>query len=291
MLVDLLQSLERFHQHIGTWAKEPASNRLVATGFVLVPEPVPQPLPVMHPAGHAEIHLHGAIGADFTFRATVRFPAGGDAHLQFRVNGDDRLGVSVQNTGFRIYRQVLKDTLVWEQLAAGSRTLAVDQPHQVSVVATGPTVTVAVGAESIAVSDITLQTTLPRTGRFGLYAIHPARRIQPGEAARDPTQLAPIEFSDVHVLVDTSAFSNFALVSSAGGYVAAGTKRALVRTLTKHPLGIDLIHSTFALLDTAHRTLATGPLTAESPTYGMQLWAADFSDVRQPGTYILRRTW
>jgi hypothetical protein len=86
MLVDLLQSLERVHSHIGALTEEPVSNRLAATGFVLLPESSP----VMHPAAHAETHLHGAIGADFTFRASVRFPVGGDAHLLFRVNGDGR---------------------------------------------------------------------------------------------------------------------------------------------------------------------------------------------------------
>lgn len=35
-----------------------------------------------------------------------------------------------------------------------------------------------------------------------------------------------------------------------------------MRTLTKHPAGIDLTHSAFALLDTAGRTITTGPLFA-----------------------------
>src|SRR5262245_12166203 len=122
----LFTSVDDFQTVFGEWNSTTPLAQLVASGFVSVTSE----------AEHAETHLSGTICADFTFGATVTFGRGGDAHLQFRISGDGRYGVSLRESGFRIYRQLYKKQWIWEPVPPNGEVLMAlvpDVPHTVSL--------------------------------------------------------------------------------------------------------------------------------------------------------------
>jgi hypothetical protein len=120
-------------------------------------------------------------------------------------------------------------------------------------------------------------------GRFGVYALSSAWNLD-------------VEIVDIAATADPTVASNFALLYSAPGYNAAGTKRALVRTLNDLDIAdFQESDSTFtvknlwgdAVIDGRPFVLADGPGTALRRTFGMQVLEADFSDLRETGSYSL----
>jgi Cellulase N-terminal ig-like domain len=259
----LFTSVDEFQTAFGEWTPNVQMAQLVASGFV----------PVTSEAEHAETHLVGTICADLTFGAIVTFGAGGDAHLQFRISGDGRYGVSVRETGFRVYRQLHKKQWIWEPLPDGEVpiTLTPDLPHTVSLTCFGPVFDVAVDGVARRVEDDTIP-----AGRLGLYAYR-ARGSQ-----------APIEFAQIRASTESGALSNFAMLYSTVGYLTAGTKRALLRTLNPLEDGLRPEQTQFAVSTTDGRIVLAGPLRRIHDTYGMQVWEADFSSLRTPGVYVIR---
>jgi len=285
MTTDLFWTVNDFEPTFGKWTPAPSYARLVADGFVDVSDSSDRG---QHE--HAEIHLPGVIGADFSFGATILFGAGGDAHLQFRITGDGRYGVSLRESGFRIYRQmlefqwvpvfeggisrqVLKSNWVWKVLEGVEREnlLAPDVPHAVSVTCMGSIFDVTVDGMSKRVQDDAIP-----AGRLGLYAFRPF-----GSSAT-------IEFSQLYASTDVTALSNFSMLYSTLGYLSAGSKRALLRTLVRLSNGLDRERTGFTVLTTDGRVVRTGPLLPIPDTYGLQLWEADFTEICKPGTYVLR---
>jgi hypothetical protein len=265
MITHLFVTINDFRSVIGAWNAENASSQLVPTTFVRIPGADSE---------HAETHLHGVIGADFTFAATISFGKGGAAHLQFRITGDGRYGVRVEETGFTIYRQLREATLIWEPIPPDGDVpmqLAVDHPHLVTVTCEGAWFDVSVDGVSRRVFDEFIP-----AGRLGLYAF----RAVGSESG--------VEFAQVQATTDPALFSNFAMLYSTVGYAQKGTKRALLRTLVPLPGGINVENSRFSLCMIDGAPVANGVLQAVCPTYGMQVWEADFSSFQGQGLYILR---
>jgi hypothetical protein len=151
MTTALFVTVDVFQNVIGTWTPANASAELAATTFVPVADPGAD-----KDHEHAETHLPGVISADVTFGAAVSFGEGGDAHLQFRITGDGRYGVSVRQTGFRIYRQLHKSSWIWEPILPDGDVpmqLATNKPHVVSVTCNGAVFDVTVDGVSRRVYD------------------------------------------------------------------------------------------------------------------------------------------
>ena len=261
---DLFKDAGCYVTHFGSWQAERTCTALQVTGFS----------PVGEGGEHAEAQRPGVIGADFTYRANVKFGQGGDAHLQFRISDEGRYGVSVRESGFRIYRQLLNsDELVWKLIPGGDVEveLAASAPHTVAIQVTGDVLRVFVDDHERTVSDTSLA-----VGRFGLYAFRAA------------SSNSAISFTDISASTDPTAKSNFALLYNTLGHPLRGTKRGLVRTLNLLESGIDLAGSNFSVRTLRGRIVTSGRLTPLHTTYGMQLWEADFSSLAAPGTYVLR---
>lgn len=262
----LFTSVDDFQAVFGEWTANTAIAELLASRFV------PTLVPILSQAEHAETHLLGRICADFTFGAIVKFGAGGAAHLQFRISGDGRYGVSVRKTGFQVYRQLREKQWAWEPLVDVERPLAPDFRHNVSLTCSGPVFDVTVDGVMQRVEDDTIP-----AGRLGLYAY----RHRGSEAL--------IQFAEISASTDSTSLSNFAMLYNTLGYVAAGTKRALLRTLNRLESELKPEQMQFAICTTDRRhILAAGPLRRIRDTYGMQLWEADFSTLQTPGIYVIR---
>src|SRR6202158_2076984 len=269
MTTDMFATVDAFRSVIGVWMPTSSSASLVPLDFVQVAETGDE-----SNYEHAETHLVGVIAADFTFGAVVTFGEGGDAHLQFRITGDGRYGVSIRQSGFRIYRQLRRSTWIWEPIPPDGdvpMALAPGEPHVVSVTCAGTFFDVTVDGVSRRVQDDFIP-----AGRLGLYAY------------RRRESQSPIEFAQVNATTNATALSNFSLLYSTLGSVTRGTQRALLRTLVHLPGGIDLENSRFVVSMTNGNAVATGPLRHVPDTYGMQLWEADFSSLQTPGLYVLR---
>jgi hypothetical protein len=269
MIGEMFTTIDVFQNIIGTWTPTNGSAKLVPTTFAPTPA-----TPAGDHSEHAEAHLPGVIGADFTFTAIVRFGAGGDAHLQFRITGDGRYGVSLRQTGFRIYRQLHKSTWIWEPIPPDGDVpmpLAADEPHVVSVTSNGAFFDVTVDGVSRRVYDDFIP-----AGRLGLYAFRPVG------------SRSTIEFEEVSATTDPTLFSNFSLLYSTVGYSLTGTKRALLRTVVPLPDGINVANSQFFLCKTDGSVVASGLLACANKTYGIQAWVADFSAFQTQGFYFLR---
>lgn len=270
MTIDLFENAPCFENVIGAWSNDQTCTRLTATTFELI---------LGENGGfggkkHAEARRPGVIAGDFVYQANVAFGPSGDGHLQFRISDEGRYGVSVSEQGFRFYRQRFQsDRLTWELIPDGSRfvDLAADIPHHLEVRAEGDRFQITVDGIQAAVADASFV-----VGRFGLYAF------------RKPGSEAEVSFSNVIASADPTAASNFALLYSTAGYLAGGTKRALLRTLNAIPHDIDLIRSRFEILTPNRKPVWTGRLTSKRTTYGMQSWEIDFTSLDIPGLFILR---
>jgi hypothetical protein len=143
--------------------------------------------------------------------------------LQFRISGDGRYGVSLRESGFRVYRQLYKTTWQWEPIASSGVRLAPNTPHSVRIDATGAQFVVTVDGVRNIVTDDWI-----RVGQLGLYA------------HRSAGSSAQVTFAGIFATTDPTARSNFSLLHSTPGYAAAGSKRALVRTVNRLDPGLNL---------------------------------------------------
>ena len=119
-------------------------------------------------------------------------------------------------------------------------------------------------------------------GRFGIYV-------------RASTQSFEVRFSDLGATTDPTAASNFALLYSTPGYDADGPKRVLVRTLNHiEPQDFNEMGSSFTVRNSTgepmidqrrFRSSTTGSGSSLRRTFGTQFLEADFSDLRELGTY------
>ena len=266
MQTSLFGDIAAFSPGVGSWTSDAVGARLIPEVFE----------PVGDGAEHAETHLFGVIGIDFTFGATVTFEPGADAHLQFRISGDGRYGVSLRESGIRIYRLLRKVEWVWETVPNGdlAQPLAARTPHAVSITCAASVFHVTVDGVTHRVEDE--QRWIP-AGRLGLYAFRSR-----GSSSR-------VVFSGVHATSNPAALSNFALLYSTVGYVAAGRKRALLRTINPLPSDVDLVNARFSVRRDG-RSVVAGDLQSIPTTYGMQLWEADFSSLQTAGVYTLQFT-
>ncbi len=79
--------------------------------------------------------------------------------------------------------------------------------------------------------------------------------------------------------------SNFALLYNTLGYEQDGTKKAYVRSVEYvNPADVGN-NSLWTLLDMDNQVVAQGELTYVGLSFGLQLWEAEFSDVKQIGTF------
>jgi hypothetical protein len=291
MATALFNTVEDFAPTFGDWSKSDAPNaRLDATSFVPIPPgPTGQGPPAFE---HAEIHLVGVLAADFTYTASVTFGAAGEAHMQLRISGEGRYGVRLSRSGIVVYRQMFTTSTgasskadangwIWEPLIQSDGPLAADRPHAVSVTCSGSLFHVVVDETTlnaaVAADDLAHDQWIA-VGRLGLYAYRPYQST------------SPISFTEVAATFEETAPSNFSLLYCTGGYTAAGTKRALVRTLNAVTAPVVQATSTFTVETTDGRTVQSGPLTMAPITYGFQCWQADFSGLRVAGVYVLRCT-
>jgi hypothetical protein len=285
----LFTTADEFADIIGTWAPIDAVGRVASTY-----SPVDDGA-----AEHAEAHLPGVLAADFSFGAAINFePDAGliGADLQFRICGDGRYGVRVSPRGLTVYRQLFTAVLhtnadgsqrlasewTWSALTAqhdgidllleeAGPALAPHVPHHVRVDCTGSDLEITLDDARYSLSDDSFG-----VGRLGLYTI------------RTHDSAAAATFAELFATTDADASSNFSLLYSTAGYATAATKRALVRTLNPRDGEIEFDTATFAVerLDGTH--VVDGHLVPAPETYGMQLLLADFSDLNQPGIYVLQ---
>jgi hypothetical protein len=122
-------------------------------------------------------------------------------------------------------------------------------------------------------------------GRFGIYVLA-------------PTPSFDVRFTELAATTDPTAMSNFALLYSTPGYDANGTKRALVPTLNDmEAQDYGGVGSSFTVRNAADEVKirdrhfeASGPAGLRSSlrrTFGMQFLAADFTDLRELGSYMI----
>jgi hypothetical protein len=250
---------------------------------------------------HAEAQRVSAIGADFVYSADITLEAGAEAHLQFRIADEGRYGVRLRTTGIALYDFHLPPrgqcsaqqpnainhcplwqgpdapafTILRESTAFPSFPLASPSTHHVAVSASGSVFTVSLDGLEVLRG---VRSDLPfAVGRFGIYVFGAA------------TAVGNVTFANVRATTDPFTASNFALLYSTPGYDAAGTKRALVRTLNDIPNSVDLGTPPRFIVKRSDGTQATqGVLTRLSgKTFGMQLWEADFSSIAAAGSYTL----
>lgn len=269
MTTDLFADVRAFGDIIGNWTPTISPSTLVPTVFLPVADTPPE-----SDNEHAETHLIGVVVADFAFSTVVKFGSGADAHLQFRISGDGRYGVSLRESGFKIYHQLRKSAWIWEPITPDSDVrvpLAANTAHEVSVTCAGSHISVTVDEFQKDVFDDFIP-----VGRLGLYAF------------RSRGSQSRAEFTKVQATTDTAALSNFSLLYSTVGYLAAGCKRALLRSLVALPGQADLQRGVFSVRTTSDDKVIDGSLRNLGSTYGMSLWEADFSNLRTPGVYLIR---
>lgn len=261
VMSDLFNQSNCFEPHFGVWTSNPQCSGLVANGFTKLASM----------DEHAETQRPGVIGVDFNYSANIQFGQGGDGHLQFRISDEGCYGVSLRESGFRVYKQMMNS---WQLLPKGDKriNLAANVPHSLSIKATGSVLNVKVNNFEISVED---EIDSFQAGRFGLYAY------------RVSGSNAEISFSNVRATTNPEFRSNFSLLYNTMGSPLRGTKRALVRTLNNLESGINLKQSGFSIRTPEGKILKEGSLIQLKNTYGMQLWEADFSSFSTPGTYIL----
>lgn len=81
--------------------------------------------------------------------------------------------------------------------------------------------------------------------------------------------------------------SNFALLYNTLGYEQDGTKKAYVRSVDYVNPNEVGSNSLWTLLDEENQVVAQGALTYVGLSFGLQLWEAEFSEVKQLGTFRL----
>jgi hypothetical protein len=261
---------------------------------------------------HAEAHHRRVLGADFTYSATLIADWTQpelSVDLQFRISDEGRYGVRFQAGTVTLYRFMLEDRLCDNNPAAiahcGLWPMSDGNPEHdplldlpvelrlasgifdrtskalpVTVIADGPRLEVTFGhpphTGSITGHDGELG-----VGRFGVYT---------RSAAPD----FDVQFVDVAATTDPTATSNFAVLYSTPGYDEAGTKCALVRTLNDVATPDFVEHdSSFTIIDAAGDVIIDRrPFESSAGTlrwvFGMQFLQADFSDLRDIGSYSLQ---
>ncbi len=309
---------------------------------------------------HAEAQLYGVVGTDFTYAADLVVNSSADIHLQFRISDEGRYGIQLRSDSVAFYRFRREDKACdanssstiahcpnwpepscamncddpqWTVIANQTLALASGTRHHLVIVAQGSQFRVTLDGAQLFGGAVTDESFA--VGRFGVYVW--------GAAAALPNA----EFSHIRISTDPTRAANFALLYSTAGYEAAGTKRALVRTLNDLPPALltsaqtqapQVEQSRFTLTRADGVIVKQGPLLAlpapdaggpnatsvylplvtEGPaphaalsapgernpqalsvtraganavqgakTFGMQLWAADFSSVTTEGTYTL----
>ena len=97
------------------------------------------------------------------------------------------------------------------------------------------------------------------------------------------------DIMEVAMNPETSSQKGFTLCYSTLGYERGGTKRALLRSMSRiDPTSLDTSHSTWQLLDYPQgASVMSGELVWLGETFGCQLWEIDFSDHRTTGTFSL----
>lgn len=270
------------------------------------------PLP-SSPFAHAEAQRLSFVGADFAYSAEINLNPDAEAHLQFRISDYGRYGVRTRRDSITLYRYLREDEQcsstnpgatahcpsfpdsdnpIYRELISctfGGAGCACPAPdpgvlHQVSVTAQGNFFAVKLdGIQCMAFLDQDVGNQLS-SGRFGIYVYG------------RPGSLRGAIFRNVAATYDPTAPSNFALLYSTAGYELTATKRALVRTLNDLPAEMfDPAGFTFTVFQ-GTKTVLTGLLTPLleprsrnlAKTFGMQLFEADFSSIRTPGTYTLQ---
>ena len=266
---------------------------------------------------HTEAHHDGVLGGDFVYSARITADwnvEGVSADLQFRISDEGRYGVRLQAGRISLYRFMLPDRvcdphrpdspgpcpswppkdgdrpvdlpvefeLAWRRF---DRTL---QTIGVTVVADGSRFVVAFDAGPLELGRFEATDANLGVGRFGIYVLAPEKDFRP----------FGIRFSDLSATTDPTALSNFTLLYSVPGYDANGTKRALVRTLNDMDAQeYDEARSSFMIRTVAgdvaiadrpfERAGPFGPAVHLPRTLGFQFLAADFSDLRDSGTYTI----
>lgn len=81
--------------------------------------------------------------------------------------------------------------------------------------------------------------------------------------------------------------SNFALLYNTLGYEQDGTKKAYVRSVEYVQPNEVGSNSLWTLLDSDNQIVAQGELVYRGLSFGLQLWEAEFSEVKQLGTFRL----
>jgi hypothetical protein len=284
----LFISAAQFADIIGVWAPINATGRVAST-YLAVDDGASE---------HAEAHLPGVLAADFSFNAAITFESDGGlvgADLQFRICGDGRYGVRVSPSGLTVYRQLftavtyinddgsqrLASEWTWTALTGkqgGNELLLQDAgpalsartAHHVRIDCTGSQLAITLNDWQYIVSDDNFG-----VGRLGLYTI------------RTSGSSASAVFEHLLANTDANAASNFSLLYSTAGYASAGTKRALVRSLNPLDSEIDFATARFAVVRLDGTQVLDGGIARVPDTYGMQLLLADFTALREPGTYVL----
>jgi hypothetical protein len=275
---------------------------------------------------HAEAHHDGVLGGDFTYSATVTAEwmhreLCGD--LQFRISDEGRYGVRLQHGKIMLYQLLLgrrrcnekpadvAHCLLWPpsgddpietSLRVGNFNPAVEAVT-VTIVAEGSHVEVrwscSTGTGTLRFDHLELG-----IGRFGIYA----RTAGDARGTDEGSLFGPslrVRFSEIAATTEPTAASNFALLYSLPGYDLAGTKRALVRTINDvDPQDFRGASSSFSIQNAKGELKIRGrrfeasagageafpwtrPRVVLRRTLGFQFLAADFSDLREPGFYVL----
>ena len=83
-----------------------------------------------------------------------------------------------------------------------------------------------------------------------------------------------------------NAEPEFILLNSVLGYDLNATKRALIRTVEPiDPEILDTRRTTWCLRGNNQKEVMTGSLKYLGPTFGVQLWEIDFSELQEPGMF------
>ena len=259
------------------------------------------------PMFHAEAHHEQVLGADFTYSAVISADwtrPGLSAHLQFRISDEGRYGIRLQGGTITFYRFMLEDRPcsnepeviahcpLWPPPGSSDdpieRSLGqgvfetTERARHISVVAEGARFIVTYGTSLQPDRQFEVQDDNLGIGRFGVYVIANERDLG-------------AQFDQVIATTDPTAASNFVLLYSTPGYDRDGSKRAVVRTVNDlDAKDFDDTASAFSVISMAgdikirdRRFDASGSAGSLRRTLGFQFLAADFSDLREAGHYIL----
>jgi hypothetical protein len=284
----------------GAWLPQFGGLDLSVPGAIIVQSGSP-----VGPLFHAEAHHDEVLGADFTYSATISADwtqPGLSAHLQFRISDEGRYGVRLQGATATFYRFGLEDRPCSDEagviahcplwptggddpierpLGHGVFDTA-ERARSVNVVAEGSRFVVSFGTSSQAAGRFEVEDGQLGIGRFGIYVLAAQERFD-------------VRFSQLVATTDPTATSNFTLLYSTPGYDLDGSKRALVRTVTDlDAQDYEDSRSTFTVTSTSgevkirdRRFEAPGSTAGLRRTLGFQFLAADFTDLREAGRYIL----